>query len=216
MQVALDDHVWAAGVATALVLTAPRVWNGVEQLPDVPSLDAFLARHDLADLAEVSGAVGTRGLAAVRRLRERVRALVDDPRPRRLVDEGTALTAACGGVTLGADEAGHAHWYALATPGADLAAQLALVCGLGVLGVVRSLGADRFRSCGAPSCGGAFIDTSRPGRRRYCMPERCGNRVNVANHRARRQADGRAIDTDSTPAGIRNEASTDHSPPTAS
>jgi predicted RNA-binding Zn ribbon-like protein len=33
-----------------------------------------------------------------------------------------------------------------------------------------------------------FVDTSRAGRRRYCVPEVCGNRVNVANHRARRRA----------------------------
>jgi predicted RNA-binding Zn ribbon-like protein len=33
-----------------------------------------------------------------------------------------------------------------------------------------------------------FIDTTRPGRRRYCMPGLCGNRINVANHRARRAA----------------------------
>ncbi|MGW3471407.1 CGNR zinc finger domain-containing protein [Saccharopolyspora sp. NPDC000995] len=31
---------------------------------------------------------------------------------------------------------------------------------------------------------GTFIDTTRPGRRRYCMPGLCGNRINFANHRA--------------------------------
>ncbi|MEU3622431.1 CGNR zinc finger domain-containing protein [Amycolatopsis coloradensis] len=62
---------------------------------------------------------------------------------------------------------------------------LSLICGVGILGVVRTLGAERFRACSAPTCQGAFIDTTRPGRRRYCMPGLCGNRVNVANHRAR-------------------------------
>lgn len=32
-----------------------------------------------------------------------------------------------------------------------------------------------------------FVDTSRAGPRRYCTPDPCGNRLNVANHRARRR-----------------------------
>ncbi|MFI9778449.1 CGNR zinc finger domain-containing protein [Streptomyces sp. NPDC051956] len=35
-----------------------------------------------------------------------------------------------------------------------------------------------------------FVDTSKAGRRRYCTPEVCGNRRNVANYRARRLASG--------------------------
>ncbi|MGW6399398.1 CGNR zinc finger domain-containing protein [Streptomyces sp. NPDC055134] len=35
-----------------------------------------------------------------------------------------------------------------------------------------------------------FVDTSKAGRRRYCTPEVCGNRRNVANYRARRLAGG--------------------------
>ncbi|MFI0465948.1 CGNR zinc finger domain-containing protein [Saccharopolyspora sp. 5N102] len=60
--------------------------------------------------------------------------------------------------------------------------------GTGLLGALRALGHDRFRDCASPGCNGVFVDTSRAGRRRYCMPELCGNRLNVANHRARRQA----------------------------
>ncbi|WP_244223342.1 CGNR zinc finger domain-containing protein [Amycolatopsis circi] len=39
-------------------------------------------------------------------------------------------------------------------------------------------------ACAAPDCDGVFVDTSRAGSR-YCMPDLCGNRVSVANHRAR-------------------------------
>ncbi|MEV7379817.1 CGNR zinc finger domain-containing protein [Streptomyces lydicus] len=35
---------------------------------------------------------------------------------------------------------------------------------------------------------GVFIDTTRRGRCRYCMPGLCGNGINVANHRARQAA----------------------------
>ena len=51
--------------------------------------------------------------------------------------------------------------------------------------------ADRIRECGAHNCGLLFVDTSRPGRRRWCAMEHCGNRQKVRAHRARRaEGDG--------------------------
>ncbi|MEY9212296.1 ABATE domain-containing protein [Thermobifida halotolerans] len=49
--------------------------------------------------------------------------------------------------------------------------------------------ADRVRECAAHDCHLVFVDTSRPGRRRWCSMERCGNRNKVRALRARRQAD---------------------------
>ncbi|QPP05034.1 zf-CGNR multi-domain protein [Streptomyces bathyalis] len=46
--------------------------------------------------------------------------------------------------------------------------------------------AARVRECGAPDCSLVFVDTSRPGRRRWCVMERCGNRHKVRALRARR------------------------------
>ncbi|PBC77701.1 putative RNA-binding Zn ribbon-like protein [Streptomyces sp. TLI_235] len=48
--------------------------------------------------------------------------------------------------------------------------------------------ADRIRACVAHDCQLHFVDTSRPGRRRWCSMERCGNRQKVRALRAR-QAD---------------------------
>ncbi|MGW2293979.1 CGNR zinc finger domain-containing protein [Streptomyces violaceorubidus] len=45
---------------------------------------------------------------------------------------------------------------------------------------------DRIRECGAHNCFLLFVDTSRPGRRRWCAMEHCGNREKVRAHRARR------------------------------
>jgi predicted RNA-binding Zn ribbon-like protein len=45
--------------------------------------------------------------------------------------------------------------------------------------------ADRIRECGTHNCYLIFVDTSRPGRRRWCSMERCGNRQKVRAHRAR-------------------------------
>ncbi len=45
--------------------------------------------------------------------------------------------------------------------------------------------ADRIRECGAHDCYLLFVDTSRPGRRRWCAMEHCGNREKARTHRAR-------------------------------
>ena len=42
---------------------------------------------------------------------------------------------------------------------------------------------ERLRLCAADDCGLIFLDTSRPGTRRWCSMQRCGNRAKVRNHR---------------------------------
>lgn len=54
--------------------------------------------------------------------------------------------------------------------------------GLAVL--VSELGTDRLGRCAAPTCTGAFVDTSANHSRRYCCM-RCATRTNVAAHRRR-------------------------------
>lgn len=46
----------------------------------------------------------------------------------------------------------------------------------------------RVRNCANPVCSLLFIDQSRPGRRRWCSMERCGNREKTAHYRQRRRA----------------------------
>jgi predicted RNA-binding Zn ribbon-like protein len=48
-----------------------------------------------------------------------------------------------------------------------------------------SMGDARLRRCEGPSCSLLFHDTSRPGMRRWCSAERCGNKINTKNYRAR-------------------------------
>lgn len=200
MQVALDDYAWAAGIATELVNTSAEVWRGDDHLPDVAALVAFADQHGHRPGSEDEpgdgplAALARRGTAAdladVHALRTTVRGLVDHPDRDRLIAGATALTSAGEGATLVPDPAheGRTRWAVRLREGAAVADALALVCGVGILGAVHVLGEQRFRPCGAPTCRGVFIDTTRPGRRRYCMPGLCGNRVNVANHRARRAA----------------------------
>jgi predicted RNA-binding Zn ribbon-like protein len=181
MQVLLDDYVWSAGVAMDLVNTSPTVWRGVEKLDDVDALGVFLSEHGLGGWR-----VGSDDLPPVRALRERLRPLIEEPDAERRVAVAGELTAGVAGVTL-AD-----GWAATVPDGAAVADVLGAVAGLGMLAVQLHLGPERFRPCSSDTCSGVFIDTSRPGRRRYCMPGLCGNRANVAAHRARRRAAGPA------------------------
>lgn len=43
----------------------------------------------------------------------------------------------------------------------------------------------RVRTCAAEQCGAPFLDTSRPGNRRWCHMGRCGNRAKKAAYRQR-------------------------------
>jgi predicted RNA-binding Zn ribbon-like protein len=44
----------------------------------------------------------------------------------------------------------------------------------------------RVRTCAADNCSLVYVDTSRPGSRRWCSMDRCGNRHKVRTLRARR------------------------------
>ncbi|MEV0720769.1 CGNR zinc finger domain-containing protein, partial [Asanoa sp. NPDC050611] len=46
--------------------------------------------------------------------------------------------------------------------------------------------AGRIRECASDNCPLVFVDTSRPGARRWCTMERCGNRHKLRALRARR------------------------------
>ena len=50
--------------------------------------------------------------------------------------------------------------------------------------------AGRIRECGAPDCALLFVDSSRPGRRRWCSSEACGNRTRTRAYRRRRKERG--------------------------
>lgn len=198
MQAFLDDYQSGATLATDLANTDPQVWHGEDQLDDPAELARFLVRHDVPLDADPTPA----DLDAVRSLRAPLRAAIEAGERAAgggAADEDDAVARASamvarggGSPVLARDDAGRWRW-AVRAGDVGLADRVALTAGLGLLGVLRTLAADRFRACASPTCSGVFVDTSRAGRRRYCMPELCGNRANVAAHRARRRAE-RAAD----------------------
>lgn len=191
MQVRLEGYRWGAAVATALVNTAPEVMvSSGDRLADPDALLGFLAEHDLHPDALAGGRRPTpEELADVHALRRTLRGLLDSRDQAGVVAQAGRLAADAGtGPTLRPDGDGRWQWWVASRRDAGLAGELALLTATALLAVVRVLGHDRFRPCASPACNGAFVDTSRAGRRRYCEPEVCGNRINVANYRARHRA----------------------------
>ncbi|WP_433855424.1 CGNR zinc finger domain-containing protein [Streptomyces kronopolitis] len=190
MKFPFSDYAFGAGLSTDLVNTAPVVRRSTgEVLVGPASLGQFLAEREVYPdaLAHVSGP-SEGDLEEVRTLRQEVRTLLEVSAEDDLVGGATAMVMRAGvGPVLHRDDEGRWQWFVSTVPGVPLAYELAVVMGTGLLGALRTLSHDRFRHCSSPECDGMFVDTSRAGRRRYCMPEVCGNRQNVANFRARRQ-----------------------------
>ena len=46
---------------------------------------------------------------------------------------------------------------------------------------------SRIRTCANPNCELMFVDTSRPGKRRWCLMKRCGNMAKTSQYRKSRQ-----------------------------
>ncbi|MGH9061569.1 MAG: ABATE domain-containing protein, partial [Acidimicrobiales bacterium] len=138
----MEDYVWTAGLATELVNTAAEVWQGEDHLPDRAALLTFAELH-----GDGSGALtrlARRGraadLRAVHALRTTVRHLIDHP--GHLVAGATALTAPGQGLTLisSPTNENHTHWAVPLHDGATISDALSLICGIGILGVVHTIG----------------------------------------------------------------------------
>ncbi|MDA2805657.1 CGNR zinc finger domain-containing protein [Nocardiopsis suaedae] len=83
--------------------------------------------------------------------------------------------------------AGHAARAAWATP--IEAAQVTSHIARSAIDLLTGPWSGRIRECGADNCMLVFVDLSRPGKRRWCSMERCGNRTKVRALRARKSAD---------------------------
>ncbi|MFZ4518481.1 MAG: CGNR zinc finger domain-containing protein [Microthrixaceae bacterium] len=152
-----------------------------------------LRRWITAAVAPVREPVDAADLAEAIRLREAIyrsaRAVIDGEVPRgrdrRTINEWAARPAPYRQL----ERSGGAVTVLL--PEARVGSALAAVAADAV--DLLSAGDGRLRVCEGPSCSLVFHDSSRPGRRRWCSAERCGNRVNTTAYR-RRRADGEPAD----------------------
>ncbi|MQA97598.1 MAG: hypothetical protein GEV11_24320 [Streptosporangiales bacterium] len=160
-----------------------------ELLHEPGDLGAWLTGSRLAGQAPLTAddvRVDDEELAAIKRFRRAlwpvVEAIANDERPRtadlRVLNEATAAPAPRPVIDLGTGE------LAWSTPitGTEVLGAFARDAVELVSGPLRA----RIRECGGDNCRLLFVDTSRPGRRRWCSMERCGNRHKVRDYRARR------------------------------
>jgi predicted RNA-binding Zn ribbon-like protein len=156
-----------------------RYWVEPELVYDPASLERWLAY--VLELAEVQAQPGD--VAEAHRLRK---ALLELARARA---EGRPLAAA--------DIQSLNAFAAVAPPvpqltAAGARAPLAVTATAGLSAIARDaidlftgpLG-HRIRICAAPDCEFLFVDASRPGTRRWCSMERCGNLAKLRTHRGR-------------------------------
>jgi predicted RNA-binding Zn ribbon-like protein len=78
------------------------------------------------------------------------------------------------------DGAGRLRWHAED----PVSAVLALVA-RDALDLATSAAAGRIRECAGPDCAALFLDSSRPGTRRWCSMDTCGNRAKKNTRRGR-------------------------------
>jgi predicted RNA-binding Zn ribbon-like protein len=163
--------------AAALVNTADE-----ERLPDVESLDRFVAQWGWTGQRKRDEAE----LKSVRQLRPRLRELwqADEERVVEIINgllrESQALPQ-----LVKHDEW---DWHLHATPPhAPLATRMAVEAVMAFVDVVRAKELSRLRICDYPGCGNVVIDLSKNRSKRFC-DNGCGNRAAVAAYRARKAA----------------------------
>jgi predicted RNA-binding Zn ribbon-like protein len=158
--------------------------SGREDLTDVVVLDEFLLEHDYSYRRPST----EDDLEQVRVLRERLRAVFSAHEAAVAVSILNALLAEAGALpqlTNHDEEPWHLHFTPPETP---LAPRLAADAAMGLAVIIAEHGFERLQVCEGKDCLDVFVDISRNRSRRYCSPDVCGNRANVAAYRARQRA----------------------------
>lgn len=170
----------------ALVATVGERWRGRHERLREP---ADLARwYREAGLLGEAPPVTASGLEAARELREAVHRVAcaviagEQPSP---ADEAVLNTAAAEAPLIPVLRAGTGHLTLPATRGQQAA--LSTVA-RDAVDLFSGPAAARLRACAGPECALLFVDTSRPGRRRWCSSTACGGRQRAAAYRRRRAA----------------------------
>jgi predicted RNA-binding Zn ribbon-like protein len=147
-----------------------------ERLRDHQDLGRWFAE---AGLAEEVPATNPAALMRASRLREAIYRVVSPARAGQAMDPADIelINAAAQRTPLAPrydPEAGRIRWS-----NGSYTAGLATVA-RDVIDLLAGDQLQRIRECAAPDCSLLFLDTSRPGARRWCSMARCGNRAKVS------------------------------------
>jgi predicted RNA-binding Zn ribbon-like protein len=151
-----------------------------EELASPDALAAWLRQFGPLDVPAAESVAVTEARA----LREAVHDLVDAARTGRAYaaeSRATVNRAAARPTPVPAlDDDGRPRWHA----DDPVAASLSLVA-RDALDLVTSPAAARLRACAGSRCGALFVDNSRPGTRRWCSMDTCGNQAKKTSLRER-------------------------------
>ncbi|WP_242908965.1 CGNR zinc finger domain-containing protein [Actinomadura terrae] len=156
-----------------------------EELPDPMALAAWTSRFGPWESVPADAAAGRDGEA--RELREAVHALIAAARgpegigpPVDASRERVNRVAALPPPAPALDGSGHLAWHA----DDPVRAVLALIA-RDAVDLVGGPALDRVRECAGSDCRALFLDTSRPGTRRWCSMNTCGNKAKKQGLRER-------------------------------
>jgi predicted RNA-binding Zn ribbon-like protein len=166
----------------------------VEQLQTPDDLVRWL---DEAGVRPVPAVVRDRDVRAARTLREAIYAVAHDRIAGRPLDEELLATINATAARPDPAPALAAHGGAAWSADAPVSAALSRIA-RDAIELLAGPSDGRLRECAASDCAFLFLDASRPGTRRWCAMNRCGNREHVREHRRRhrtRTAPGGPRDT---------------------
>jgi predicted RNA-binding Zn ribbon-like protein len=158
--------------------------SGDDALVEPPHLQAFLREHRDSYRRPITG----EDVEQVRALRSTLRTVFTEDDVQSVVEILNSLLADSSALPQLSDHDGEPWHLHFTPPESSLVAHMAAEAAMGLAIVIRDHGLDRLQVCAAAGCARVFVDTSRNRSRRYCSPETCGNRTNVAAYRARQRA----------------------------
>ena len=152
-----------------------------DSLQTVDELDDYLAVNPFTGSLRRDAAE----LAAVRRIRPRLRTLWDVDRDgavplvNEMLRDGNALPQ----LTIHDGYDWHIHATSDDSP---LQTRILVEAAMAFVDVIRANEYDRVRVCAADDCDAVYVDYSKNGSKRYCDTGNCGNRMNVNAYRRRK------------------------------
>ena len=177
------DFTGYAGEAVDLGADLVNTYNAVrrvEGLSDTKALENFLREHD-----RTHAGLSERDLIDVRELRGRLRGIFEARDHKVAAAAINSLLRESGALPRLTDHDG-TEWHLHYTqPKVPLAQELAAVTAMGLAVLMSDNRWDRIHVCEGDRCLDVFVDRSKNQSRRFCSPDICGNRTNVAAYRQR-------------------------------
>ncbi len=172
----------AGAVCLELLTTGGELPWGHEEFLRTPADVRAWAKVSRVNVDELE--VDDHGLDELRILREAVwnvckAVMAGDPPPHQ--DLARLNDRAVGSAVPQIDEQRHKHWQTPMT-----ASQFVGTIARDAIELFSGPYADRVRQCEG-HCELIFVDTSRPGKRRWCSMQRCGNRAKIREFRDRQR-----------------------------